>query len=167
MKKPEWKDVAELVGLAAVVVSLALLILEIRENSLAIEHQSALARAEAITAPFYEAELAAILVKISTVDGDFGFPKMLVERYDISTEQAVLWERHLWHVWESMQASFETQGNSEHLEKQVRLQMLSPSNDLYLINAKTYQFTDDFRRYVETLEDSQEQFLRSLHSPSP
>lgn len=167
MRKFAWNDIAELVGLAAVIVSLGLLILEVRENSLAIQQQSTLARAEAITAPFYETDLAEILVKVAAVDGDFGMPGRFAERYELSLRQSILWERHLWHVWEVMQASYSTQGSSEHLDKQIRLLMLSPGNTLYLANARKYQFTDDFRRHVEQLERTQVQFLKSLDETRP
>jgi len=166
MKKLAWKDLAELTGLAAVIVSLVLLIFEIRDNSLAIQQQSMLARAEAITAPFYETDLANILVKVAAVDGDFGMPSQFAERYDLSDRQAILWERHLWHVWEVMQASYTTQGSSEHLDKQIRLSMLSPSNQLYLSDAKKYQFTAEFRQHVEQLEKDQVAFLKELKTQS-
>ena len=165
MSKFAWNQIAELVGLAAVIVSMLLLIVEVRENSLAIQQQSTLARAEAIATPFYETDLSEILVKVAAVDGDFGMPRQFAKRYDLDDRQAILWERHLWHVWEAMQASFETQGGSEYLDKQIRLLMLSPGNAIYLLNARKYQFTDDFRRHIEHLERDQAKFLKSLEEP--
>lgn len=167
MSKLAWNDIAELIGLAAVIVSLALLIVEIRENSLAIQQQSTLARAEAIARPFYETDLPDILAKVAAVDGDFGIPGQFVKRYQLSDRQAILWERHLWHVWEAVQASFNAQGHSEHLDKQIRLLMLSPGNAMYLSNAKKYQFTNEFRLHVEQLELDQAEFLRSLEESHP
>jgi len=167
VSKIAWNQIAEFVGLAGVIVSLLLLIVEVRENSLAIQQQSTLARAEAIAAPFYETDLSEILAKVAAVDGDFGMPDQFAKRYDLSDRQAILWERHLWHVWEAMQASFETQGRSEYLDKQIRLLMLSPGNEMYLPNAKKYQFTEEFRRHIELLERDQTEFLKSLEESYP
>ncbi|MCG8435346.1 MAG: hypothetical protein MJA83_15085 [Gammaproteobacteria bacterium] len=158
----KWRDIAELVGIVAIVISLVFLIVEIRENSLAIEQQAALHRAEAIATPYFESELASILVKISAVDGDSGVPPQFMERYGLTHGEAILWERHLWHIWESLEASYITEGASEKLEKQVRMLLLSPDNRIYIKNAVKYQFVGAFRDYVVDLQENEAEFLKSL-----
>ena len=93
MNKLELKDYAEVVGLIAIVVSLAVLIVEVRENTLAIERQTALDRANSLTSPFFDSELASILDKIKSQDGPDVNIVPFVEAYDLSYREAVIWER--------------------------------------------------------------------------
>ena len=156
------RDFAELIGVSSIIVSLGFLIFVIRENSLAIEQQAALERANTIAAPYFESELASILVKVSKVDGDFGLPARFVDRYDLTIEEAILWERHLWHVWEAIEASYITEGASEKLERQIRLLLLSHSNSMYVDNALKYQFNEDFGTYIRRVQSTQAEVLDAL-----
>ena len=48
MKQTNWKDIAELIGIAAIVISLALLIVEVRQNTTAMTATAYQARSEAL-----------------------------------------------------------------------------------------------------------------------
>ena len=164
MSQMNLRNIAELISVTAIVVSLIFLIIEVRENSLAIEQQSAIARADAITQPFFESNLASVLEKISVVDGAVGMAPQFAEKYKLTLQEAILWERHLWYVWEVAEATYITEGASEKLQKQIQMMLLSPDHSLYVKNALKYQFNHEFRDYVIKLQQNQAAFLKSLNN---
>lgn len=132
MKLEKFAQWAEIVASVAVILSLVFLIREVQDNTRAIERQADLDRAAALTAPFFEApELAAVLDKIKGVDGADALPAALVERYGLTSAEAILWERHLWALWLGFQADFERSGPTGELASWVYSAMQTPDNQLY------------------------------------
>jgi len=132
MKLQKWAQGAEIVASVGVVITLVILVQEIRWNTRALERQSDLDRAQALTTPFFEApELASVLSKIKAVDGHDPLPEAFMGRYELTPEEAILWERHLWLVWLDHEAEFERSGPSPKLEAWIRGALASPDNRLY------------------------------------
>ena len=70
MKLQQWAHLAEIGASVGVIVTLLLLLQEVRGNTAAIERQASLDRTTAWTAPFFpSSDLPDILAKIKAVDG--------------------------------------------------------------------------------------------------
>ncbi|MCG6955988.1 MAG: hypothetical protein LJF04_08350 [Gemmatimonadetes bacterium] len=151
MKLQQWAQGAEIVASIGVVVTLVILVQEVRWNTRALERQSDLDRAQALTTPFFEApELASVLAKIKSVDGNDPIPQAFIDRYELTPEEAILWERHLWLVWLDHEAEFERSGPSPKLEAWIRGALASPDNRTYWGVARQ-DAGPGFRAFVDAL----------------
>jgi hypothetical protein len=132
MKLQNFAHWAEITASLAVVVSLVFLIQEVRGNTQALERQAALDRAAALNSPFFEAtQLASVLAKIKAIDGADPVPDALAERYGLTAEEAILWERHLWLTWSNLEADYAVSGESEELSRILRLLLNHPDQQVY------------------------------------
>lgn len=132
MTLEKWAHWAEIVASGAVIVTLVVLVQEVRGNTRALERQADLDRAAALTTPFFEApELASILAKIKSVDGADPVVQALSDRYGLTSEEAILWERHLWRVWLEHEADFSRTGPSGELQAWIKGALATPDNRLY------------------------------------
>jgi len=155
MANNTWKNGTEAIGIGAIVVTLIVLIIEVRENTASIDRQASVDRISAATEPFFDAELASILVKIKSIDGeDTSAVNAYVENYGLSHEEAVLWTRHLWYLWKTLEAEYVSSGESEALDDQISLLLLSRDNQIFLEGARTLLFVDDFANHVAQLEQN-------------
>ena len=162
MAKMTWRDGAEAAGLVAIIVSLVVLIVEVRQNTLAMERQTAVDRAAAVTAPFFESDLASILVKIMAVDAPKGsYLATYMEVYDLSHEEAILWERHLWYVWEVLEAEYRADGASEKLNNQISILLINRDNQIYVEGVINFRFSSEFREYVAELQKNLDEWKKS------
>ena len=157
-----WKDGAEAAGIIAIIISLVVLIVEVRENTLATERQTAVDRAAAATAPFFESDLASILAKIKAVDGE-GAPHIsaYMELYDLSHEEATLWDRHLWYLWEVLEAEYVAEGSSEKLDNQIMLLLINRDNQVYLDASINVRFSAEFGQHVAALNEDLDQWKKA------
>lgn len=132
MTLERWAHWAEIIASFAVILTLIVVGGEVRDNTRALERQADLDRASALTTPFFEApQLASILARIKDVDGSDPMAQALVDRYALSMEDAILWERHLWRVWLEHEADFNRTGATAELQAWVRGALESPDNRLY------------------------------------
>lgn len=144
---------AEITASFAVVVSLVLLIQEVQGNTQALERQAALDRAIALNSPFFEAtELASVLAKIKDVDGADPVPEALADRYGLTAEEAILWERHLWLTWSNLEADYAEIGESEELSRILRLLLSHPDQQVYWESAAA-DSDPEFRAFVNSISD--------------
>jgi hypothetical protein len=158
MKHLNLKEYGELVGLIAIVVTLAVLIVEVRENTLAIERQTALDRANSQTSPFFDSELATILDKIKSQDGPDPNILLFVEAYGLSYREAIIWERHLQYVWSVLEAEFDVDGPSASLENTILSLLISRDNQLYVQATSGFRFGEEFQAYVADLQNRVDEF---------
>jgi hypothetical protein len=162
MNETKWKDYAELIGFVAIIVSLVVLIIEVRQNTLATERQIALDRAASMTSAFFDSELASILEKIKSVDGLDRNIVPFIEAYDLSYPEAVIWERHLQYAWEVLEAEFEADGPSPSLDASILSLLITPDNQLYVTYSGKFRFSDDFRDYLTTLQGRVDEFVEII-----
>ena len=163
MNQTKWKDYAELVGFVAIIVSLVVLIIEVRQNTLATERQIALDRAAAMTSPFFDSELPSILEQIKSLDGLDPNIVPFIETYDLSYPEAVIWERHLWYAWEVLEAEFEADGPSPSLDASILAMLINRDNQLYVTYSGKFRFSDDFRDYVTNLQGRVDEFAEMIN----
>jgi len=156
------RGIVEIIGILAVGVSLIVLIIEVRENTLTMERQAAIDRVEALTAPFFQTDLAKVAAKIAQQKGVYPLLTAFMKEYDLTLEEAILWERHLWYLWEVLEAEYIAEGESEELENQIRILLINSDNAQYVESTKTFRFSKQFRVYLVRLQTGQEEFERGL-----
>lgn len=162
MNQTKWKDYAELAGIVAIIVSLVVLIIEVRQNTLITERQIALDRAAAMTSPFFDSELPSILEKIKSHDGlDLNIVPF-IEAYDLSYREAVIWERHLQYAWAVLEAEFEADGPSPSLDASILAMLSTRDNQFYVTYSGKFRFSDEFRDYVRTLQGRVDRFAQEM-----
>ncbi len=156
MKLEQWVNWAEITASLAVVVTVVLLIQEVRGNTEAIERQATLDRATAFNSPFFtNPQLPAVLAKIKAIDGLDPIPQALIERYKLTPEEAILWERHLARIWMGLEADYSMSGESQELEATIRDLLTHPDCQLYWTHATSigglHAGNTDFSSYVDRL----------------
>jgi hypothetical protein len=162
MAKMTWRDGAEAAGLVAIIASLVVLIVEVRENTLAVGRQTAIDRVAAATAPFFESDLASILVKIKAVDATgASYLATYMDVYDLSHEEAILWDRHLWYVWGVLEAEYAADGASEELDNQISILLINRDNQIYVEGVINFRFSSEFREYVAELQKNLDEWKKS------
>ncbi|MEJ2678635.1 MAG: hypothetical protein P8174_06115 [Gemmatimonadota bacterium] len=160
MKLEQWSHWAEITASVAIFVSLIILVQEVRYNTLILERQAVLDRAAAFNGAFLEdSPLPSILTRIKEVDGFEPLEKALVERYDISYEQAVQWGRHLSLLWTVLEAEYHAKGPSDALGGIAYSLLGSPDNQLFWDNGGPQVMSGEFRQYVAA--------IRAARSPTP
>jgi hypothetical protein len=152
MTQPAWKDIAEAVGIVAIVLSLILLVIEVRDNTAAVARQTALDRVAFITEPFFDSDLSRILAKIKAVDSE-NAPQIVafMKAYDLTHEEAITWDRHLWLIWEVLEAEYLVEGASQELDNQIRTLLSAPDNQVYVDLVGPYRFSTQFAEHVREL----------------
>ena len=144
----DWLDIG---ATLAVFVGLLLVVQEIRINTRAVALQTAIGHTTALTEPFFQSEeLHSASQKIKEKDGAFPPEAALVERYNLSPEEATVWARHLLQLWTLIEATYQFQ------DKEVALQ-----------NARTLLLAPDNRAFVESYDYFDPEFelvLRGLIS---
>jgi len=151
----QWVNWAEITASLAVVVTVVLLVHEVRGNTEAIERQAAMDRARVFNSPFFaNPQLPAVLAKIKAIDGPDPIPQALVERYKLTSEEAILWERHLAHIWLVLEADYSMSGESQDLATAIRDLLKYPDNQLYwqhAVSSGWHAVNTDFSEYVDRL----------------
>ena len=121
-------------------MTLIILVIEVQTNTAAIERQAAYERALTVSNPFVEdPDLAESFAKILAIDGPAQMHETFVDRYQLTLEQAIKWERHLLQFWNGLEAD---------LEALVREFLCLPDHATFWDQGYTY-FSADFRDFIE------------------
>ena len=145
-----WVEILANVG---VIVTLLLLVAEVRNNTLTLQRQTRLDRASAMNSPFLEsAVMPAILSEIKAIDTWDGnpFEVAFVERYQVPIEHAIVWARYLMGVWSGLEADYVLDGESPDLAQRAQILLSFPDNQL-LWEHNARLFSEDFQVYVERI----------------
>jgi hypothetical protein len=134
----------------AVVISLIVLIVEVRSNTKARERQVNLDAITRISEPFLEpAELLAGYERVKALDGWEAQNAAFMEHYGMEPSQAVAWVRYLILLWGGVQADFVYSGPTPELEARVRGLLGYPDNQLFWSIASG---TDpEFEAFIESV----------------
>ena len=137
-----------LVGIS-VVLSLIVLIIEVRGNSLALERQVYAERIAAVAAPLIsEDQLLSAYRKVKSKDGWEPTIQSLMDEYGMEPEEAIAWSRMLLVIWRGLESDYLTLGDSEALRESVRNLLYFPDNRLYWKDNQPW-FDEGFRAIVE------------------
>jgi len=144
---------AELLSSIAVVVTLVVLVFEVRATNVALERQAAMDRVSGFTDAFFEAPvLADVLAKIKAVDGTDPIADELMARYGLTSPEAIIWGRHLWVVWSGIEADFMIRGDQPEIRSMVAILKASPDNEIYLQILDYGRHEESFVDYVNAIE---------------
>jgi len=156
MKLRFWVDLAEITSSVAVVVTLLLLVSQIRESDKLEQVQNSVRMAQWDVEMFLQSDqLPAIAAKIEAARN----PDFMIEfrkRYDLSIEEAGIWNRWLYLLWKSFEAEYLSTGPDDQLAKRIRLTAAYEDQRLVilpLVTSKSPLFDEEFREYVGSLLD--------------
>lgn len=154
MKLRLWVDIAEITASIAVVVTLILLILQMRESDELERVQNSVRMAQWDAQVFLQSDqLPGILAKIETARN----PNHLIEfrnRYDLSVEEAGIWNRWLLLLWKGLEAEYISAGPSDRLA--IRIHTMARYEDQRMlivpwVASSNPLFIGEFTRYVASL----------------
>jgi len=137
---------AEIVASFGVIITLVLLLLEVRGNTLTMERQIEMAHFETLFTPFIEPSvLLSAMTKIKTVDGSEVDVAAFMATYDMSEAEAIAWSRFQLIMWAGIQQRFVYDGPSDRLAAEIRKLMNHPDVALFL---KHSHFSEEFTAYI-------------------
>ena len=151
MNLQDFSAIAQMIGSAAVIVTLIVLIGQIRANTRAVGRQVDEARLYKATGPFYQSpDLVRIAAKIGAAQGFGPAMKELMETYTLSPEEATLWFRHLMDNWLSCEIEFRY-GGTEVSPRAIKSNLRWPDGRIFWKHWKLGR-SAEFVRYVDSLQ---------------
>ena len=134
----------------AVIISLIVLILEVRTNTAAIERQSRLDHISMLTQPFLDdVEMGLVLAKVKGVDGREDLVSALMEVYDLTDVEASSWNRHLYSIWGAIEADYLYSG-PDFVDGNVRALIVFPDAKLYWQNMRSFH-SEEFVEFIDEI----------------
>ena len=151
--------IADIVSGAAIVVTIVVLILEVRTNSALLERQIELDRIDRLASISESDYLVDVLAKIKEIDSDYvGRPTAaFMDRYGLGFAEADRWVRYLRRAWQSNQADY-LAGQLGGLEEQIAAQLEFPDQALYWQHSHS-DFDPRFVNYVSEIAPNYETVL--------
>ena len=152
MKLGRWTQWAEVIETAVILVSAVLLIAEVRSNTQALEHQAYMDRSASFAQPYLEVEgFTDIYAKVKEVDAEHREELVAAfqERYGLTTQEAVIWVRHLDLIWRTFQADFLYGTDRAVLRGDIGYLLTFPDQQLYYSYEQELRlFHPDFSYFV-------------------
>lgn len=150
MKLKKLALIAEILASFAVIISLVLLLLEIRGNTLAMERQTEMAHYDSLFNAFVEpTALMSAMVKIKAVDGIEADVAAFMSTYDLSETEATAWSRFQLLIWAGMQQRFVYEGPSKQLAEEISQLLRFPDVVLFLEHSPP---PEAFMSYIESVK---------------
>jgi len=150
MTRDQWRWWLEMVTGLAVIISLIVLILEVRTNTAAIERQSRLDHISMLTQPFLDdVEMGLVLAKVKGVDGREDLVSALMEAYDLTDVEAASWNRHLYSIWGAIEADYLYAG-PDFVEGNVRALIDFPDAKIYWQNMRSFH-SEEFVEFIDEI----------------
>ena len=138
---------AEVVASFGVIITLVLLLLEVRGNTLTMERQIEMTHFKTLFTSFIEPSvLMSAMTKIKAVDGSEVDVAAFMATYDMSEAEAIAWSRFQLIIWAGIQQRFVYDGPSDRLAAEIRQLMKFPDVALFL---KHSQFSEELTAYIE------------------
>jgi hypothetical protein len=149
MDSKKIKDWLEIVATLSVFAGLLLLVQEIRINTRAVALQAQVDRSAVLAEPFFQSEeLRAASQKISNIEGQWAPEAALAEQYDLTAEEAIVWNRHLQQLWSLIEATYDYE-DRELAEGSVRVLLSTRNNRIFVEHYGL--FGDDFGAFVSAV----------------
>lgn len=141
---------AEVVASLGVIITLVLLLLEVRENTMTMERQTETAHFNLLFTSLIEPSiLRSAYTKIKAVDGAETTVAAFMATYDMSEAEAVVWSRYQLMLWGGMQLNFVYDGPSDRLAKEIRQLLQFPDIVLFL---EQNTLSEEFMSYIESVK---------------
>jgi len=158
MKLKKFALLAEIASGAAILVTLAVLVVEVRTNGALLQRQIELERIAMSSQPIESPYLADILEKINAIRGRRGrrtnTVPAFVDQYGLSQVEAQRYVRWLRGQWQMHQADFRS-GLNSRLDRDIQDELYFSDMQLFWQESKAI-FDDDFVLFVDGLNSQQE-----------
>jgi hypothetical protein len=153
MKLKMWVDLAEISASIAVVISLVVLIFQIRESNELRQYEAGIRTAEWDSRVFIESNhLSKILAKIKEVDGIDPYITDYANRYGLTLEEVGIWTRWLALTWSGMAEEYDRYGPNDDLASAIERLASYRDQELWLeghiLEGRLGPYSDEFRSYV-------------------
>ena len=145
--------IAEIVSGLAIIVTLVILIQEVKNNTNTIQLQIAEQGSAAANMPFINPEsLPDIYAKIKEIDSDQldEIVKLYVDKYGMSVQEAIQWSRFVGMSWRVEENNFVINGPSDELALRINAILTRRDQKLYYDTNSFLGVASGFRRYIET-----------------
>ena len=149
MDSRKIRDWLEVIATISVFAGLLLLVQEIRINTRAVALQAQVNRSAVLAEPFFQSQqLRAASQKISNIEGQWAPEAALAKQYDLTAEEAIVWNRHLQQLWTLIEATYEYE-DKEIAEGYVRVLLSTRNNRIFVEHYGL--FGEDFDAFVRTV----------------
>ena len=133
-----WQKWIELITGAAVIISLIVLIVEVRTNTHALERQSRMDYLSGITQPYLDdVSMGRVLAKVKAVDGREENVSAFMAAYDLDEVEAAAWTRYQYSIWGGIEADY-LYADSDQVESTIRALAAYPDTRLYWKNTRDW-----------------------------
>jgi len=157
MKLEKLALLAETIGGAAIIVSLLVLIQEVRQNTAVQNRQIQIERYLQYTDSYIDPAAARqVYAKIKAIDGLEPLAEAYVERYGLTPEEAVLWSRLVSRTFYYWQVDYDLQGESEGLATEVSFVPRYPDAMLAFEVNEDELMTPEFRAFAESVWENEQ-----------
>jgi hypothetical protein len=147
VKLKEWATITEITASFAVIISLVLLVVEVRGNTLAIERQIDKDHRRAIFTPVIDPPiLLSAMERIRAVDGQETHVQAFMETYDLNDAEVYVWGNFQLMIWTEMQQDFVNNGPSERLAAQIHSLAIHSDVALFVEN---FESSGGFKSYID------------------
>jgi hypothetical protein len=150
MTRDQWRWWLELIVGLSVVISLFVLIAEVRTNTAAVERQSRLDQISILSQPFLDdVELGVVLAKIKAVDGREAMVSALMNAYDLTDVEAASWARHLYSLWGTIEVDY-LYSRTDLVEHNIRALIDFPDARMYWENNRQFH-SEKFVEFIDEI----------------
>ena len=150
MTRDQWRWWLEMATGLTVVISLVVLIVEVRANTAAIERQGRIDQLSMVTQPFLDdVEMGLVLAKIKAVDGREKAISALMEAYDLTDVEAASWGRLLYSIWGAIEADYLYSG-PDAVEQIVRALIDYPDTRIYFQHGRPLH-SEEFIEFIDEI----------------
>jgi len=126
-----WQKWVELITGASIIISLIVLIVEVRTNTNALELQSRMDYLNGITQPFIDdVSMGRVLAKVKAVDGREEHVSVFMAAYDLDEVEAAAWTRHQYRIWGGIEVDY-LYADSDQVESTISALAAFPDARLY------------------------------------
>ena len=124
-----WQKWMELIVGVSVIISLIVLIIEVRTNTHALERQSRMDYLNGITQPYIDdVSMGRVLSKVKAVDGRDENVLAFMAAYDLDEVEAAAWTRHLYNIWGGIEADY-LYADSDQVESTIKALAIFPDSN--------------------------------------
>ena len=153
VRNPQWSQYVEALTGLGVIVSLIVLIVEVRATTGAIERQMLLDRADRSAAPYLAGpEIMEAYESIKAKDGYEPMVDSFMVHYDLRPGPAGAWVRFLGQGWRGTEADFAYSGPSESLARRIRTLLEYPDQQVFWsFTLASSNVSPEFLAYVRSV----------------
>ena len=143
--------IVEIVTGISVVVTLVLLLVEVRANTGALERQIRMDQAQSVAEPVLDdGLLRSAYRKVKERDGWEPEVTAFMDEYGLTEEESIAWTRFLYWAWVRREADFTYLGRDPSLAASIHGLLIFPDNQLYWDTGRD-GFSEEFQAWVDEI----------------